>query len=87
MFITTKISVNCCGIHKVILLSYIGRHPHILRLFGYFYDSTRVYLILEFAPKGELYKELTKQQRFDEKKSSNVCEVTIQTDAFLSLLF
>ncbi|KAK2549987.1 Aurora kinase A-A [Acropora cervicornis] len=47
------------------------RHPHILRLFGYFYDSTRVYLILEFAPKGELYKELTKQQRFDEKKSSN----------------
>lgn len=47
------------------------RHPHILRLFGYFYDATRVYLILEFAPKGELYKELTKQERFDEKKSSN----------------
>lgn len=77
--------MNCCNIHSI-LLSRLGRHPHILRLFGYFYDSTRVYLILEFAPKGELYKELTKQQRFDEKKSSNVCEVTIQTDAFLSLL-
>lgn len=82
-----QISVNCCDIHNNNLLLYLGRHPHILRLFGYFYDSTRVYLILEFAPKGELYKELTKQQRFDEKKSSNVCEVTIQTDAFLSLLF
>lgn len=47
------------------------RHPHILRLFGYFYDSTRVYLILEYAPKGELYKELNKSGRFDEKTSSN----------------
>ena len=27
------------------------RHPNILRLFGYFYDECRVYLILEFAPK------------------------------------
>lgn len=34
------------------------RHPNILRLYGYFYDSTRVYLILEYAARGELYKEL-----------------------------
>ncbi|XP_033125373.1 aurora kinase A-A-like [Anneissia japonica] len=47
------------------------RHPHILRLYGYFYDATRVYLILEFAPKGELYKELQKHGRFDERRSSN----------------
>ncbi|RMX51356.1 hypothetical protein pdam_00011381, partial [Pocillopora damicornis] len=47
------------------------RHPHILRLFGYFYDKTRVYLILEYAPKGELYKELSRVERFDEKTSSN----------------
>ena len=32
------------------------RHPHVLRMFGYFYDETRVYLILEFAPRGEMYK-------------------------------
>ena len=25
---------------------------------GYFYDATRVYLILEYAARGELYKEL-----------------------------
>ncbi len=44
------------------------RHPNILRLFGYFYDETRVYLILEFAPGGEMYKALQKQptKRFDE---------------------
>lgn len=33
-------------------------HPNILRLYGFFYDSTRVYLILEYAPGGELYKHL-----------------------------
>ena len=26
----------------------------------WFHDDTRIYLVLEFAAKGELYKELTK---------------------------
>ncbi|XP_040490310.1 LOW QUALITY PROTEIN: aurora kinase C-like [Ursus maritimus] len=36
------------------------QHPNILRLYNYFHDARRVYLILEYAPRGELYK---KQQR------------------------
>ncbi|OQR77605.1 aurora kinase A-A-like, partial [Tropilaelaps mercedesae] len=32
------------------------RHKNILRLFGYFHDEKRVYLILEYAPGGELFK-------------------------------
>lgn len=28
------------------------RHPNILRMYGYFHDEERVYLLLEFAPKG-----------------------------------
>ena len=46
------------------------RHPNILRLFGYFYDNTRVYLILEYAAKGELYKELQKAGTFDEQRTA-----------------
>lgn len=48
------------------------RHQHVLRMFGYFYDDTRVYLILEFAPGGEMYKALQKQPdgRFDEKRTA-----------------
>ncbi|XP_033994712.1 aurora kinase A [Trematomus bernacchii] len=46
------------------------RHPNILRLYGYFHDSTRVYLILEFAPKGELYSELQRCGHFPEDKSA-----------------
>jgi serine/threonine protein kinase len=47
------------------------RHPNILRLYGYFYDEERVYLILEYAARGEMYKELTKAGRFTEKKASS----------------
>jgi len=48
------------------------RHSNILRLFGYFYDESRVYLILEYAPRGELYKSLQSQEngRFSESQSS-----------------
>jgi aurora kinase len=41
-------------------------HPNILRLYGHFHDSKRIFLILEFAGKGELYKHLRKAQRFPE---------------------
>ncbi|KAJ2158412.1 spindle assembly checkpoint kinase [Coemansia sp. RSA 552] len=42
------------------------RHPHILRLYGYFYDEKRIYLILEYATRGEMYKLLQKQGSFSE---------------------
>ncbi|CAM9838602.1 unnamed protein product [Ectocarpus fasciculatus] len=35
-------------------------HPHIVRLFGYFQDAKSVYLILEYAPNGELFKSISK---------------------------
>lgn len=48
------------------------RHENILRLWGYFYDESRVFLILEFAPGGELYKELKNQPegRFEEARAA-----------------
>lgn len=46
------------------------RHPNILRLYGYFHDPSRVYLILEFAPKGELYGELQRCGHFSEERSA-----------------
>lgn len=46
------------------------QHRNILQLFGYFYDETRVYLILEYAPRGELYKKLRECEKFDEKLSA-----------------
>jgi aurora kinase len=48
-------------------------HPNILRMYGYFHDSKRIFLMLEFAAKGELYKQLIKKGRFSERRSSRVC--------------
>ncbi|KAG8141045.1 hypothetical protein E2320_003681 [Naja naja] len=49
-------------------------HPNILRLYNYFHDKKRVYLILEYAPRGELFKELQKYQRFDEQRTATFME-------------
>jgi aurora kinase len=46
------------------------RHPNILRLYGHFHDSKRVFLILEYAGKGELYKHLRRENRFAEWKAA-----------------
>ncbi|GAA5822533.1 hypothetical protein JCM11251_006370 [Rhodosporidiobolus azoricus] len=54
-------------------------HPNILRLHGYFHDEKRIFLILEFAGKGELYKQLHRAGRFSEKRSSRY--IAQMTDA------
>ncbi|KAI1122601.1 kinase-like protein [Nemania abortiva] len=46
------------------------RHPNILKLYGHFHDSKRIFLILEFAGRGELYKHLRREQRFPEWKAA-----------------
>jgi aurora kinase, other len=46
------------------------RHPNILRLYGYFYDEERIYLILEYAPSGEVYKHLTDAHHFQEERAA-----------------
>jgi aurora kinase A len=46
------------------------KHPHVLRLLNWFHDSSRIYLILEYAANGELYKELQKNQRFNEQRTA-----------------
>eukprot|EP01095_Lingulamoeba_sp_RSL-Kostka_P015770 TRINITY_DN737_c1_g4_i2.p1 TRINITY_DN737_c1_g4~~TRINITY_DN737_c1_g4_i2.p1 ORF type:complete len:541 (-),score=176.73 TRINITY_DN737_c1_g4_i2:122-1744(-) len=46
------------------------KHKNILNLYGYFYDKTRIFLILEYAPYGELYKELLRKGRFSEQQTA-----------------
>ena len=44
------------------------RHENVLRMYGFFWDEKKIYLILEYAPGGELYKDLKKQpnNRYEE---------------------
>lgn len=46
------------------------RHPNVLRLFYWFHDKKRIFLVLEYAGHGELYRHLQKEGRFSEQKSA-----------------
>lgn len=46
------------------------RHPNVLRLFGYFHDKKRIFLVLEYAGHGELYKHLQKAGKFPEWRAA-----------------
>lgn len=46
-------------------------------MFGYFYDDTRIYIILEFAPGGEVYKQLTQRGHFSEQTTARyICDLS-----------
>lgn len=47
------------------------RHENTLRLYGYFHDATRVYLILEYVIYGELYKFLKRKKKFNDITASH----------------
>ncbi|KAI8976107.1 kinase-like domain-containing protein [Pilobolus umbonatus] len=44
-------------------------HPNILRLYGYFHDETNVYLVLEYANRGELYYNMERFGPFSETET------------------
>ncbi|KAK4859591.1 hypothetical protein QYF36_008237 [Acer negundo] len=46
------------------------RHPNILRLYGWFHDDDRIFLILEYAHRGELYQLLRKNGHLSEKQAA-----------------
>ncbi len=44
-------------VREIKIHSYVD-HPNIIKLYGFFHDEQNIYLILEYAPEGEVYKEL-----------------------------
>ncbi|KAI5069366.1 hypothetical protein GOP47_0015667 [Adiantum capillus-veneris] len=58
------------------------RHPNILHLYGYFHDESRVFLIVEYAACGELYKELQRQKRFNKQRAATVDYISINGREF-----
>lgn len=46
------------------------RHPNILRLYGWFHDDERIFLILEYAHGGELYSKLRKTGHLSENQAA-----------------
>lgn len=47
------------------------QHPNILRMYGYFYDSTRIYFILEYAGNGDIWRLLREAGHFTESLTAS----------------
>lgn len=47
-------------LRREIEIAFNSRHKYLLRTYGYFYDSTDIYLILEACSNGMLYSELNR---------------------------
>ncbi|CAF1684860.1 unnamed protein product, partial [Adineta ricciae] len=48
------------------------KHPNILRLYGFFHDEQRIYLLLEYAPGGELYRRMQTEKTLRESEAAGV---------------
>lgn len=53
------------------------RHPNILRFYGFFDDADKIYLMLEFAGRGDVYQLLVKHTCFSDRRSSKVSLVPV----------
>jgi len=53
-------------VRREIQIQFHVRHANILKLYGYFYDESRIFIILEYAKGGELYNKLKAKKKFDE---------------------
>lgn len=58
------------------------RHPNVLRLYGWFHDDERIFLILEYAHRGELYRELRKSGHLPERQAATYIASLTQALAY-----
>lgn len=58
-------------------------HPNIIRMFEYFEDSHKIYLIMEKCEGGELYEYILKQNSFSEFEAANIIKQLLSALAYL----
>ena len=63
--------------NREIEIMYLLNHPHCLRLKNHFEDDENFYLLMPLAVKGQLYKYLKRQKKFDERTTAQILRETI----------
>uniref|UniRef100_A0A5S6R5C5 Aurora kinase n=1 Tax=Trichuris muris TaxID=70415 RepID=A0A5S6R5C5_TRIMR len=68
--ILSKAQMAKCGVQKQLCrevdIHMHVNHPNVLTFYGWFHDKESVYLILEYAFHGELFRQLQEKQRLDQ---------------------
>ena len=59
-------------LNREIEINYLVSHPHIVKLLNHFEDDDNFYLIMNYASKGQLFAQLRKRGRLDERSAAQV---------------
>jgi serine/threonine protein kinase len=70
-----------CQLRREIEVQSQLRHPNVLRLHGFFADAAKIYLIVEYAPRGTLFHLLRRKGRFNGPTAARfICEMSSAID-------
>ena len=69
--------------NREIEIMYLLNHPHCLRLKNHFEDDENFYLVMPLASKGQLYRVLRKNIKFDERTTAQILRETISSLQYL----
>ena len=58
-------------------------HPVIIKMYEYFSDENRTYLVLEKCTGGELFEEIEKKHFLNEKTAALICKQILSALAYL----
>lgn len=58
-------------------------HPNIIRVYEYFEDSKKFYIVMEKCNGGELFEEIIKRQNFGESHAATILQQLFSTLAYL----
>ena len=70
-------------INRVIEIMYKLNHPHIIKLINHFEDNEKIYLIMPYASKGQLYSLLRKQVRFDQRTAAQYMREVLEAVRYI----
>ena len=58
-------------------------HPNIIRMYEFFEDVSRLYLVMEYCSGGELFTEILKRQSFSEKEAAKIFHQLLSAISYL----
>lgn len=64
-------------IHEIEILKKLD-HPNILKLFEFYEDNKRFYLVTELCTGGELFDEITNRSQFSEQDGAKIIQQVLQ---------
>ena len=70
-------------INREIEIMYKLNHPHIIKLINHFEDDEKLYLLMPYASKGQLYSLLKRQVRFDQRTAAQYMREVIEAVRYI----